>query len=124
MDTKVEDLIQTIQQLSQPEKEYVIESVLNLVRTESEIRSLTDLQARHAGEWLAVIIPEGEDRYDPQRGRLVAHSPDRSFVWQHVADLPASQDVYVFFNGPVAAKGFGITFHDTTDTPVVATVGG
>lgn len=123
MATKVEELIQEIQQLSPPEKEYVMESVLKVLRTEFEIWSLADLKARYPDEWLAVIISEEEDRYDPQRGRLVAHSPDKSLVWQRVADLPASEDVYVFFNGPVTAKGFGIVFHDTTDTPVIATVG-
>jgi len=123
MVTKVEELVKTIQRLSPSEKEYVIGSVLRFMQTESEIQSLADLKARYPGEWLAVIIPEGEDRYNPQRGCLVAHSPDKSSVWQRVADLPASEDVYLFFNGPVAAKGFGIIFHDTADTPVVATVG-
>ncbi len=123
MPTKVEDLVHEIQQLSPSEKEYVMESVLKLLQTEREIRSLADLKAQYPDEWLAVVIPEGEDRYDPQQGRLVAHSPDKSFVWERVADLPADEDIYVFFNGPVAAKGFGIIFHDTTDTPVVATVG-
>ena len=100
-----------------------MESVLKFTPTESKIQSLADLKARYPEEWLAVIIPEGEDRYDPQRGRLVAHSLDRSFVRQQVADLPVSEDLYVFFNGPVAAKGFGIIFHDTTDTPRCSRVG-
>ncbi len=124
MAVKVEELLHEIQQLSPSEKEHVIETVIESLRTDSEIESMADLKALHPDEWLAVIIPEGEDRYDPQRGRLLAHSPDKSFVWQCVADLPTSEAVYVFFNGPVTAKGFGIIFHDATDTPVVATVGG
>jgi len=124
MSTQVKDLIQTIQQLPRPEKQLVIESVLkSLQKTASEVQSLADLRARYAGEWLAVAIPEGEDLYNPQRGRLVVHSQDRSFVWQQIDALAQGEDVYVFYNGPVAAKGFGIVFHDTTDTPVVATVG-
>ena len=119
-----EDLVQTIRQLAPAEKEQVIASVLQLLRAETEVKDLADLKTRYPDEWLAILIPEGEDRYSPRRGRLIAHSPDRSFVWQQVNSLPASEDIYVFLNGPVATKGFGITFHDTTDTPLVATVGG
>ena len=123
MKTDVEELIQAIRQLSHSDREYLLETVFRSLRAESEIQSLDDLKTLFPGEWLAVIISAGEDRYEPQRGRLVAHSPDRAYIWRRVVDLPASDDVYVFFNGPVAAKGFGIIFHDTTDTPVVATVG-
>jgi hypothetical protein len=121
--TKAERLIQTIQQLPPSEKEQVVEAVLQFLQTETAIRSLCDIKAQYPDEWLAVIVPEGEDRYAPQRGRLVAHSPDRSFVWRQVCNLPASADVFVFFNGQVATKGFEVVFHDTTDTPDVAKVG-
>jgi hypothetical protein len=84
---------------------------------------MANLKIQYPNEWLAVIIPEREDRYNPQQGYLIAHNSDRSLVWQQVVDLPADEDVYVFFNGPIAAKGFGIIFHDPTDTPVVATMG-
>jgi hypothetical protein len=120
---KVEELIQEIQQLSPIEKEQVAESVFKSLQSETGVRKMKDLQACYPGEWLAVIIPAGEDRYAPQLGRLVAHSPERSFVWRQVAQLPATENVYVFFTGPAAAKGFGVIFHDTKDTPVVATVG-
>lgn len=123
MATKVEKLLQEIQQLSPADREHLLEAILKFLQTEAEAGDLATLKAQYPNEWLAVIIPEDEDRYDPQRGHLIAHNPDKSVVWQRVLDLPVDEDIYVFFNGPVAAKGFGITFHDTTDTPVVATMG-
>jgi hypothetical protein len=120
---KVEELIQAIEQLSPNEKQQIVESVFRSLQSESDVHGLKDLQDQYPGEWLAVTIPAGEDRYAPQRGRLVAHSPEHSLVWQQAAKLPALESIYIFFNGPIAAKGFGVFFHDTTDTPVVATVG-
>jgi len=120
---KVEALIQAIKQLSPADRENVLKAILKSLQTEAKMQSLADLEARYPNEWLAIIVPEGEDRYHPQRGYLITHGPDRAAVWQQVADLPMSEAVYVFFNGPVAAKGFGMTFHDPTDTPVVASMG-
>lgn len=122
MTSRVQELIQTIQQLSQPEREAIAESVLKLLHADSAIQSLDGLKARYPDEWLAVIVPEGEDRYEPRQVRLAAHSPDRATVWQQIAPL-REQDIFVFYNGPVAAKGFGIAFHDTEDTPEPATMG-
>jgi len=121
MTIEVEKLIQTIRQLPKTDREYLIESVSQM-QTKSDIQDLADLKSQYPNEWLAVMIPPEEDRYDPKRGRLIAHSPDRSFVWRQVAKMSASEDVYVFFNGPIAAKGFEIVFHETADTPEVATV--
>lgn len=117
--TTVEELLQTIQALSHSEKEQVLEAVRQWLQTEIEIQPLSDLRSQYPNEWLAVVIPEGEDRYDPQRGRLIALNLDKSLVWQQVTELSTDEDVYVFFNGPVVAKGFGIGFHDTEDKPNV-----
>jgi len=123
MAPKVKEIVQTIQQLPHSEKEDILTALLKSLQVEPDVKSLADLKVQYPNEWLAVIIPEGEDRYNPQQGRLVTHNSDRSLVWQQVVDLPVDEDVYVFFTGPVATKGFGIIFHDTTDTPVVATLG-
>ena len=110
MATNVQEIIRIIEQLSLAEREYVVRSVLGALPSKGEVQSLTSLKRQYPGEWLAQIIPEGEDAYDPQRGRLVAHDYDRSTVWEQVAWLSAMEDVYVFFNGPVAPKGFGMAF--------------
>ena len=119
----VEDLIQAIRQLSPSDREELLDTLLEYLRTESKVHDITDLESQFPNEWLAILLPENEDRYNPMRGHLIAHGPDKSVVWKQVGDLSTSDDVYVFFNGPIVSKGFGITFHDTTDTPVVATVG-
>ena len=123
MAPKVNEIIHAIQHLPRSEKEDILAALLKELQAETDLQKLADLETRYPNEWLAVIIPDGEDRYNPQQGRLVSHNPNRSLVWQRVVNLPDNEDVYVFFNGQVTAKGFGITFHDTTDTPVVATLG-
>jgi hypothetical protein len=55
---------------------------------------------------------------------LIIHHTEKAIVWEQVNQLPQETDVYVFYNGPVTPKGFGIAFHDTEDTPVVAEVVG
>lgn len=120
---KAREVMQSIQQLSLDEKKYILDSILHLPEIESEIRDLTLLSAQFPNEWLAISVPEGEDHYAPQRGRLVAHHRERSATWDQVMRLPSSQDVYVFFTGAVTAKGFGVIFDDATNTPDVATVG-
>ncbi len=124
MTPKTEELIQMIERLPRPEKDHVIEALLKLMEGEEEVQDLEELRSQYPGEWLAIVIPEGEDRYDPKRGRLIAHSPDRTVVWREVARLPENEDVYVFFNGPVAVKGFEVFFYDTKDTPEIAKLGG
>jgi len=119
---KAQEVIQAIGALSSEEKNYILESLLKF-QTEPEIQKLSDLQAQYPNEWLAVILPAGEDRYAPSRGYLFAHSRERASVWRQVAQLPSSDDVYVFFTGAPSVKGFGVTFHDTADSPVVASVG-
>lgn len=82
--------------------------------------SLHELTTRYPGEWIAVRLPEGENRYNPQKGFLIAHHAEKTIVWEQVNQLPQETDVYIFYNGPVTPKGFGIAFHDKEDTPVAA----
>ena len=119
---KARSVIQTIQELSAEEKSLILESLLKSQEDKSNIQTLTDLQAQFPDEWLAIVVPASEDRYTPQRGVLVAHAKDKTALWQSVAKFSPSDDVYVFFTGKPSAKGFGITFYDTADTPQVATM--
>ena len=50
MTITVEELIQTIQQLSQPEQEYIIKSILKSISVESEISSVVSDRALLGGE--------------------------------------------------------------------------
>ena len=115
----VQEIIRSVEQLPLSERELVVRSIMKTIQDNEHVQSVASIEKQHPDEWLAIIIPDGEDAYDPKRGRLIAHGPDRSGVWEQVNALPATENIFVFFNGPVAAKGFGIAFYDT-DTPVTA----
>lgn len=119
---QVQELVETFEHLPRPEQASVLARLQYTYRRQAQPELIRDLQLRHPGEWLAIVIPPGEDRYTPNHGYLLAHSPDRAQVWQMVEQFADAQDVFVLFAGPVAAKGFEFTFHDTTDTPEVATL--
>jgi len=100
-----------------------IELALKLKETKEELRDIDEFKATYPDQWIALAIPEGEDRYEPKRGYLISHSPHREAVWAIVNAMPSDEGVYVFFNGPVMAKGFSVTFYDREDNPEVASVG-
>lgn len=89
---------------------------------QTQPQRIADLAMQYPGEWLAVSIPAGENRYTPERGYLLAHAMERTAVWQQIERFEREQDLFVFYAGAIVAKGFGILFHDTTDTPEVATL--
>ena len=119
---KIAELVSTFQQLSPAEQRSVLNTLERAVEANAQPERLTDLRVKYPGEWLAIVIPDGEDRYAPEHGYLLAHDSDRLTVWQEVNTLAADQDVFVFFSGPTPAKGFAITFHDTADSLEVATL--
>lgn len=124
MTSKVEGLITAIEELSPAELDRLAKRVLQLRDAQRrEIKSLDEIKKAWPNEWLAVSIPDGEDRYEPRHGRLMAHSSDYEDVWEIVETMPEDEDVYVFFNGPIATKGYSIIFHDTDNTPEAASVG-
>jgi 3-methyladenine DNA glycosylase AlkC len=116
-------LMDTLEQLDPSGLDHFIELALKLKRSKDRIRDLEELKVTYPDQWIALAISEGEDRYEPKRGYLIAHSPHREEVWAIVNALPSDKNVYVFFNGTVTAKGFSITFYDTEDKPEVASVG-
>lgn len=101
----------------------LIELALKLKESKEEIRDIDEFKATYPGQWIALAIPEGEDQYEPKRGYLISHSPHREAVWAIVNAMPSDKGVYVFFNGPVMAKGFSVTFYDREDKPEVASMG-
>lgn len=65
------------------------------------VESIAEVERRHPGEWLAFVIPPGEDEYAPEQGMLVVHSTDDSEVWDAVQRITFNQVVHVYFNGPL-----------------------
>jgi len=65
------------------------------------VEPIIEVEQRHPGEWLAFVIPPGEDEYAPERGMLVVHSHDDAEVWAAVARITFNQVVHVYYNGPL-----------------------
>lgn len=63
------------------------------------VELIAAVEARYPGEWLAFVIPPGEDEYAPERGMLVVHSRDDQEVWDAVSRITFNQVVHVYFNG-------------------------
>jgi len=63
------------------------------------VELITAVEQCHPNQWLAFVIPPGEDEYAPERGMLVVHSSDDGEVWDAVARITHNQVVHVYFNG-------------------------
>jgi hypothetical protein len=57
------------------------------------------VEQRYPNEWLAFVIPPGEDEFAPERGMLVVHSPDEGEVFDAVTQITHNQIVHVYYNG-------------------------
>lgn len=62
---------------------------------------ISAVEQRHPAEWLAFVIPPGEDEFAPEYGMLVVHSPDDHEVWDAVNRITFNQVVHVYYNGPL-----------------------
>jgi hypothetical protein len=57
------------------------------------------VEQRYPNEWLAFVIPPGEDEYAPERGMLVVHSQDEAEVFEAITKITHNQVVHVYYNG-------------------------
>ncbi len=117
---QLKEVVEHFQQLPFSEQENLLDTLHQTHQRALAPQSLSELKSRYVGEWLAIAVAQGENPYEPAHGILLAHHSDRATLWNLVEKDKAKQNIYVFFNGPVASKGFGFVFHDTTDTPEVA----
>jgi hypothetical protein len=63
------------------------------------VEPIGEVEARYPNEWLAFVIPAGEDEFAPERGMLVVHSADDAEVWEAVQRITHNQVVHVYYNG-------------------------
>ena len=63
------------------------------------VELIAHVEQRYPEEWLAFVIPPGEDEFAPERGMLVVHSIDDEEVWNAVARITHNQVVHVYYNG-------------------------
>lgn len=64
-----------------------------------KIESIANVEQRYPNEWLAFVIPPGEDEFAPERGMLVVHDSNDQEVWNAVNRITFNQVVHVYFNG-------------------------
>lgn len=63
------------------------------------VEQIALVEQRYPNEWLAFVIPPGEDEYAPEQGMLVVHSHDDEEVWDAVNRVTHNQVVHVYYNG-------------------------
>jgi hypothetical protein len=63
------------------------------------VERIAEVEQRLPNQWLAFVIPPGEDEYAPEQGMLIVHSDDDNEVWDAVSRVTFNQVVHVYFNG-------------------------
>ena len=76
------------------------------------VEAIAAVEARYPDEWLAFVIPPGEDDYAPERGMLVVHSHDDAEVFEAIARVTFNQVVHVYFNGSLEAFNAALMTRD------------
>lgn len=64
-----------------------------------KVELIATVEQRYPNEWLAFVIPPGEDEFAPDQGMLVVHSVDDAEVWAAVQHITHNQVVHIYFNG-------------------------
>jgi hypothetical protein len=67
------------------------------------VEPITLVEQRYPNEWLAFVIPPGEDEYAPERGMLVVHSTDEDEVFNAITKITNNQVVHTYYNGSLDA---------------------
>jgi hypothetical protein len=62
------------------------------------VELIAEAEARYPDQWLAFVIPPGEDEYAPERGMLVVYGAEDE-VFEAVTRITSNQVVHVYFNG-------------------------
>jgi hypothetical protein len=63
------------------------------------VESIPVVEQRYPDEWLAFVLPPGEDEFAPERGMLVVHSTDEDEVFEAITKITHNQIVHVYYNG-------------------------
>jgi hypothetical protein len=69
------------------------------IEEKGRVEEIAVVEQRYPNQWLAFVIPPGENEFAPERGMLVVHSGDDNEVWDAVNRITRNQVVHVYFNG-------------------------
>jgi hypothetical protein len=63
------------------------------------VEAVTAIEARLPEQWVALVIPPGEDEESPTSAMLIAYGDDPDEVWDAVSRVTFNQVVHVYYNG-------------------------
>lgn len=66
------------------------------------VQSIAEVEQCYPEQWLAFVIPPGEDEYAPEQGMLIAYGSDEQEVFDAVSKVTFNQIVHVYYNGSLA----------------------
>jgi hypothetical protein len=66
------------------------------------VEPIYEVEQRYPNEWLAFVLPPGEDEFAPESGMLIVHSQDEAEVFEAVSRVTFNQVVHVYYNGMLA----------------------
>lgn len=69
------------------------------MREKGRVELIAEVEQHYPEEWLAFVIPPGEDEFAPEHGMLIVHSTDDREVWDAVTRITHNQVVHVYYNG-------------------------
>ena len=75
-------------------------------RQSAALRSIQELIAQYAGEWLAIDV-KAEQGGRPTAGELVCHARDRDEVWQKTKNR---RRLFIVYAGPALKEGYAAAF--------------
>jgi hypothetical protein len=62
------------------------------------VEDVRAIEARHPDTWLALVIPPGEDEYQPEQAMLVAYGDDENEVFDAAQSVTFNQVLHVYYN--------------------------
>lgn len=63
------------------------------------VEDVRAIEARYPDQWLALVIPPGEDEYYPEHAMLVAYGGDEDEVFDAAQKVTFNQVLHVYYNG-------------------------
>lgn len=66
------------------------------------IEDVRAIETRYPDQWLALVIPPGEDEYHPEHAMLVAYGNDEDEVFDAAQRVTFNQVLHVYYNGTLA----------------------
>ncbi|NET57100.1 MAG: hypothetical protein F6K47_13315 [Symploca sp. SIO2E6] len=64
-----------------------------------EILTIEEIRSRYPCEWVLIADTESDDQWNPIRGEVLAHSPERDEIDQALIKLEKVQSIVIEYTG-------------------------